>query len=200
MVRTLFGFIPCHLTSSPPSSGYIFVWLCPGVVVALLKYIYPEYNVGIARQLIFAMQAVCTCVFGYRRLHRFDGELKDTYADMECRDTTAVKHLLVAFCRHVGPVVVCQCRRQAGRLFQRAVLLSQFPQVCRHGARRVGCQDATLISPPSRLCPWGWWRQPVPFPFFSFCPTYLSCAIRFTPFMIYSPCCGMDGSLRPSIP
>lgn len=144
MVRTLFGFIPCHLTSSPPSSGYIFVWLCPGVVVALLKYIYPEYNVGIARQLIFAMQAVCTCVFGYHRLHRFDGELKDTYADMECRDTTAVKHLLVAFCRHVGSVVVCQCRRQAGRLLQRAVLLSQFPQVCRHGARRVGCQDATL--------------------------------------------------------
>ena len=50
-----------------------------------------------ARKLLFAVQVFIVIYFGYRKLRAFDREIANVYADTEGRDTTAVKHLLIAF-------------------------------------------------------------------------------------------------------
>lgn len=67
--------------------------------MALGKYAFPELRGGFdnARKLLFAVQVFIVIFFGYRKLRAFDREIANVYADTEGRDTTAVKHLIIAF-------------------------------------------------------------------------------------------------------
>ncbi len=90
-----FGYL-CRLTSSGLTFRQVLPWLCPGVAVALAKYLFPDAEIDTLRLLLFATQIICVCYFGLRRLKAFDHRLQSFYADMEGRDTTAVHHLLIA--------------------------------------------------------------------------------------------------------
>ncbi|MDY4552667.1 MAG: helix-turn-helix domain-containing protein [Prevotella sp.] len=65
--------------------------------MAVAKYFFPGDTVDNARKLLFAIQVFVVVYFGYRKLRTFDREIANVYADTEGRDTTAVKHLLIAF-------------------------------------------------------------------------------------------------------
>lgn len=96
-VYPLYYVYICNLVSRPNSPLKIFIILLPGIIVALAKYFFPGEDADNARQLLFAIQLFVVIYFGYRKLRAFDKELANVYADTEGRDTTAVKHLLVAF-------------------------------------------------------------------------------------------------------
>lgn len=98
-VYPLYYVYICNLVSRPKAPLKLFLILLPGVVVALGKYAFPELG-GIfdnARKLLFAVQVFIVIFFGYRKLRAFDREIANVYADTEGRDTTAVKHLIIAF-------------------------------------------------------------------------------------------------------
>ena len=96
-VYPLYYVYICNLVSRPNSPLKIFIILLPGIIVALAKYFFPGEDADNARKLLFAIQLFVVRYFGYRKLRAFDKELANVYADTEGRDTTAVKHLLVAF-------------------------------------------------------------------------------------------------------
>lgn len=96
-VYPLYYVYICNLVSRPNSPLKIFIILLPGIIVALAKYFFPGEDADNARKLLFAIQLFVVIYFGYRKLRAFDKELANVYADTEGRDTTAVKHLLVAF-------------------------------------------------------------------------------------------------------
>ena len=96
-VYPLYYVYICHLVSRPNAPLKLVLILFPGVAVAAAKYLLPEVPLDIARQVLFVFQLLAVVYFGYRKLRRFDRELANVYADMEGRDTTAVKHLLIAF-------------------------------------------------------------------------------------------------------
>lgn len=96
-VYPLYYVYICNLVSRPNSPLKIFIILLPGIIVALAKYFFPGEDADNARKLLFAIQLFVVIYFGYRKLYAFDKELANVYADTEGRDTTAVKHLLVAF-------------------------------------------------------------------------------------------------------
>ena len=87
----------CCLVSRPNAPFKLFLILLPGIIVAAAKYFLPFDAVDDARQMLCAIQVFTVVYFGYRKLRTFDREIANVYADTEGRDTTAVKHLLVAF-------------------------------------------------------------------------------------------------------
>ena len=87
----------CNLVSRPNTPHKLFLILLPGILVAVAKYFYPGDTVDNARKILFAIQVFIVIYFGYRKLHTFDRDIANVYADTEGRDTTAVKHLLIAF-------------------------------------------------------------------------------------------------------
>ena len=87
----------CNLVSRPNTPHKLFLILLPGIIVAVAKYFYPGDTVDNARKILFAIQVFIVIYFGYRKLHTFDRDIANVYADTEGRDTTAVKHLLIAF-------------------------------------------------------------------------------------------------------
>lgn len=87
----------CNLVSRPNAPQKLFLILLPGIIVATAKYLFPGDAVDDARKLLFTVQIFVVIYFGYRKLYAFDKELANVYADTEGRDTTAVKHLLIAF-------------------------------------------------------------------------------------------------------
>ena len=87
----------CNLVSRPNAPLKLFLILLPGIIVAVAKYFFPGDTVDNARKLLFAIQVFVVVYFGYRKLRTFDREIANVYADTEGRDTTAVKHLLIAF-------------------------------------------------------------------------------------------------------
>lgn len=90
-----YGYL-CRLTSSEYTLRQLLPLLLPGAVVALAKYIFPNAGMDLVRLPLFAIQAVCVCYLGLRRLKKFDHRLQAVYADTEGRDTKAVYHLLIA--------------------------------------------------------------------------------------------------------
>lgn len=90
-----YGYL-CRLTSGEFRLRQLLLWLLPGLVVALAKYMLPDVGMDKVRLLLFACQIVCVCYLGIRKLKAFDAELRSVYADTEKRDTTAVNHLLIA--------------------------------------------------------------------------------------------------------
>lgn len=95
-VYPLFYAYLYRLTSSDFSYRQVLPWLCPGFVVALAKYLFPNAGFDIVRLLLFAVQIIYVCYVGLRKLKAFDQRLKAVYADTEGRDTSAVYHLLIA--------------------------------------------------------------------------------------------------------
>lgn len=87
----------CHLCSSKVSKGLITLLLLPGIVVALANLLFPGTATDTMRKVLNIMQIVPVCFFGYKKLVRFDRQLDEVYADCEGRDTSAVRHLLIAF-------------------------------------------------------------------------------------------------------
>ena len=87
----------CCLVSRPNAPVKLFLILLPGAIVAAAKYFLPFDAVDGVRQILCAIQVFVVIFFGYRKLHTFDREVANVYADTEGRDTTAVKHLLIAF-------------------------------------------------------------------------------------------------------
>ena len=87
----------CCLVSRPNAPFKLFLILLPGITVAVAKYFFPGDAADNARQLLCAIQIFTVVYFGYRKLRIFDREIANVYADTEGRDTTAVKHLLIAF-------------------------------------------------------------------------------------------------------
>ena len=87
----------CNLVSRPKAPMKLFLILLPGIVVAVAKYLFPGDAVDNARKLLFSIQVFTVIYIGFRKLRTFDREIANVYADTEGRDTTAVKHLLIAF-------------------------------------------------------------------------------------------------------
>ena len=87
----------CNLVSHPNAPLKLFLILLPGITVATTKFFFPGEAVDNVRKLLFAVQVFMVVYFGYRKLRAFDREIANVYADTEGRDTTAVKHLLIAF-------------------------------------------------------------------------------------------------------
>lgn len=87
----------CNLVSRPNAPFRLFLILLPGIIVAAAKFFLPLDEVDDARQMLFAIQIFGVIYFGYRKLRAFDREIANVYADTEGRDTTVVKHLLIAF-------------------------------------------------------------------------------------------------------
>ena len=96
-VYPLFYAYICSLVSRPKAPIKLFLILLPGIIVAAGKYFLPDVAVDRARQLLFAIQVMIVLYYGYCKLRAFDREIANVYADTEGRDTTAVKHLLIAF-------------------------------------------------------------------------------------------------------
>ena len=96
-VYPLYYVYICSLVSRPIKPLKLILILFPGVTVAVLKFFFPGDAVETARQLLCATQIFIVIYFGYRKLRTFDREIANVYADTEGRDTTAVKHLLIAF-------------------------------------------------------------------------------------------------------
>lgn len=90
-----YGYL-CRLTSLDYNYRKLFLFLLPGLVVALCKYLFPEAGIDSLRFLLFMCQIVGVCYFGIRKLKAFDLKLQAIYADTEGRDTRAVHHLLIA--------------------------------------------------------------------------------------------------------
>lgn len=95
-VYPLFFAYIYRLTSRPVDSLWLLVILLPGVVVALARLLFPGDGVTIAQKILNALQIVLVAIYGFKLLRAFDKEVADTYADVEGRDTTALKHLLAA--------------------------------------------------------------------------------------------------------
>lgn len=87
----------CRLTARPISPLFWCWLLLPGALVALLKLTFPGDLTELLRKCFFMVQVFFVLYYGYRRLQAYDRQLAEVYADTEGRDTTAVKHLLVAF-------------------------------------------------------------------------------------------------------
>lgn len=87
----------CSLVSRPNAPLKFFLTLLPGIIVATAKFFFPGDAVDNVRQLLWSFLFFIVIYFGYRKLRAFDRELANVYADTEGRDTTAVKHLLMAF-------------------------------------------------------------------------------------------------------
>lgn len=96
-VYPLYYIYICHLVSRPKASRRLLPILMPGIAVAAAKYLFPGDAADEARKLLFAVQVFAVVYFGYRKLRAFDREIANVYADTEGRDTSAVKHLLIAF-------------------------------------------------------------------------------------------------------
>lgn len=90
-----YGYL-CRLTSRDCAMRKLLLWLAPGAVVALAKYLFPNAGIDVVRLLLFTAQVICVCYFGLRKLKAFDQRLQSVYADTEGRDTSAVYHLLIA--------------------------------------------------------------------------------------------------------
>lgn len=90
-----YGYI-CRLTSERIRPTKLWLYLLPGAMVALAKYILPDMGVDRVRVVLFGCQIAWVCYFGIRRLHEFDRKIQATYADTEGRETTSVHHLLLA--------------------------------------------------------------------------------------------------------
>lgn len=87
----------CNLVSRPHAPHKLFLILLPGILVAAARYFFQDDAADNARKILFALQVFAVVCFGYRRLRTFDRQIADVYADTEGRDTSAVKHLLIAF-------------------------------------------------------------------------------------------------------
>ena len=96
-VYPLYYIYICHLVSRPKASRRLLLILLPGTAVAAAKYLFLGDAADEARKLLFAVQVFAVVYFGYRKLRAFDREIANVYADTEGRDTSAVKHLLIAF-------------------------------------------------------------------------------------------------------
>ena len=90
-----YGYL-CRLTSAGFRATKLVPWLVPGALIALARYAFPDAGVDKLRLLLFAIQVVCVCYLGIRKMKSFDKRLQSVYADTEERATTAVHHLLVA--------------------------------------------------------------------------------------------------------
>lgn len=90
-----YGYL-CRLTSNDYKLKNLVLWLVPGVVVATLKYAFPDAGIDKARLLLFAVQIIGVCYLGINKLKVFDKKLQAVYADTEGRDTTSIHRLLIA--------------------------------------------------------------------------------------------------------
>lgn len=96
-VYPLYFIYITHLTCRPLSNVKTIYCVLPGIMVALAMLLFPGDEADTARKVLNTVQIFAVMHFGYRRLQAFDKEIADVYADTEGRDTSAVKHLLVAF-------------------------------------------------------------------------------------------------------
>lgn len=103
-----------ELTACPPSGKQMALWLLPGAIVALAKYIVPSEGPEMIRKILFTSQVVMVCGTGYGALTAFDKKLADIYADMEGKETKDVKILLMAF---VGTSVLSAIANSIGKQY-----------------------------------------------------------------------------------
>lgn len=96
-VYPLYFIYITHLTCRPLSNAMTMCCLLPGIVVALAILVFPGEEADTARKILNALQIFLVMYYGYKRLQTFDKVIADVYADTEGRDTSAVKHLLIAF-------------------------------------------------------------------------------------------------------
>lgn len=87
----------CRLTARPISPLFWCWLLLPGMLLTLLRLVFPGDLTELLRKCFFMVQVFFVLFAGYRRLQAYDRQLAEVYADTEGRDTSAVKHLLVAF-------------------------------------------------------------------------------------------------------
>lgn len=87
----------CRLTSTPISRSK-WVWLLlPGALVAGLILFFPNEFTNLLRKGLNMVQVFLVLYLGSKRLQAYDHQLAEVYADTEGRDTSAIKHLLIAF-------------------------------------------------------------------------------------------------------
>lgn len=96
-VFPLYCIYICSLTGNAMGRRQMMFVLLPGIIVALAKLFFPGDVSDTARKILFAVQVIWACFYGYGKLQAFDKELANVYADTEGRDMTAVKHLLIFF-------------------------------------------------------------------------------------------------------
>lgn len=87
----------CRLTAHQVTPLFWCWLLIPGFLVATLKLIFPGDYSDLFRKILFMAQVLFVLCYGFRRLQAYDRQLSEVYADTEGRDTSAVKHLLLAF-------------------------------------------------------------------------------------------------------
>lgn len=96
-VYPLYYIYICRLCSRRITGIMVSFLLLPGLLVSLSNLFFPGEASDTIRKVLFALQIFPICYLGYNHLKKFDRELSEVYADTEGRDTTAVRHLLIAF-------------------------------------------------------------------------------------------------------
>lgn len=113
-VYPLYLIYICHLTHRPLTRKMAILCLLPGILVALAMFLFPDSAADTARKVLNTIQIITVLYLGYKRLHAFDKEVADVYADTEGRDTWAIKCLLLAF---VGTSVLSVVANALGKQF-----------------------------------------------------------------------------------
>lgn len=96
-VYPLFFAYIFRLTSQYLAIHRLYMILLPGLLVALAKLFFPSEEIDIVQKIVNSIQILLVSVYGFKRLKAFDKEIAEVYADMEGRDTSALKQLLTAF-------------------------------------------------------------------------------------------------------
>ena len=96
-VYPLYYVYICSLVSRPIAPLKLFLLFLPGILIAAARYPFSGEALDYARKILFTVQVLVVLFFGFRKFRKFDQEVANVYADTEGRDTTAVKHLLIAF-------------------------------------------------------------------------------------------------------
>lgn len=67
----------------------------PGVVTMLLIILFPGEVTEMVRKVVYAVQIILVCLFGYRNLLHFDRKIENTYSNTEDRVTKTMQWLLL---------------------------------------------------------------------------------------------------------
>ena len=85
------------LTSGDNGNKAPFWILIPGVLAALVIFIYPGNISDTIRKILFFVQVVGVCWAGISKLKRFDKEINSIYVDTDEKNVSDIKALLIAF-------------------------------------------------------------------------------------------------------
>lgn len=95
-VYPLFYMYICRLTSHEYDFKHHWQVLIPSIVVTILKFMFPESEIDIARMVVFSLQLIAVCHFGIKKMNAFDKEIKAIYADTDDKSTSNVHSMLIA--------------------------------------------------------------------------------------------------------